>query len=221
MTSRPEITLMRYYEKMKKRFGHRGWWPGKSKIEIIAGAILTQNTSWSNVTRALDNLKQEKMLSVKGFRSLEEGQLAQLIRPSGYFNQKAHHLKEFISFLDREFGGSLACMSRMEMSPLRMKLLAVRGIGPETADSILCYAFEKPVFVIDAYTKRVLIRHGHIKSEATYNDMQTYMMKHIPQDVSLYNDYHAQLVAVGNHYCKPKPKCEDCPLRDELPKTQK
>ncbi|MBE7559689.1 endonuclease III domain-containing protein [bacterium] len=210
-------TLLKYYHRLRARFGHRSWWPGETRIEIIVGAILTQNTAWKNVTLALDNLKRERILSVPGLRSVSETRLAQLIRSSGYFNQKARHVKEFIRFLDEHYGGSLARMARAETSVLRRQLLSVRGIGPETADSILCYAFDRPVFVIDAYTKRVLVRHQLTAENATYAELQELMMANLPADAALFNDYHAQFVAVGHLYCKPKPQCESCPLREFLP----
>ena len=212
-------TLLGYYSLIHARFGHRAWWPGRTRIEIIAGAILTQNTSWQNVTRALDNLKAARKLSVAGLRSLSVEELAEKIRPSGYFNQKARHLKEFIAFLDERYGGSLARMGRAETGNLRGQLLAVRGIGPETADSILCYAFDRPVFVIDAYTKRVLVRHELIHENPTYDEMQALLMSNLPPDAALFNDFHAQFVAVGNRFCKPSPRCEECPLMDVLPKA--
>ncbi len=210
-------TLLKYYRRLFSHFGHRDWWPGDTRIEIIVGAILTQNTAWQNVTLALDNLKRERLLSVKGLRSVPQAHLAQLIRSSGYFNQKARHVKEFVEFLDAAYGGSLNRMARAETSVLRKQLLDVRGIGPETADSILCYAFDRPVFVIDAYTRRVLVRHGLMHKNPTYAEMQALMMAHLPADAALYNDYHAQLVAVGHGFCKPKPQCESCPLREFLP----
>lgn len=216
-TTRIRATLLRYYRRLHAHFGHRRWWPGETRIEIMVGAILTQNTAWKNVTLAIGNLKREKLLSVRGLRSVPEGQLAQLIRSSGYFNQKARHVKALIAFLDERYAGSLARMARAETAHLRKELLAVRGIGPETADSILCYAFGRPVFVIDAYTRRVLVRHGLIHARPSYAEMQALLMRHLPADAALFNDFHAQLVAVGHRFCKPQPQCEACPLRSFLP----
>lgn len=204
------------YNALRDRFGHRDWWPGDSQLEIILGAILTQNTNWKNVEKALANLKRERLLSIKALRELPLDELAQCIRPSGYYNQKALKVKAFIAFLDGEYGGSLARMFREQTGVLRDRLLSIKGIGPETADSILLYAGERLSFVVDLYTYRVLTRHGWLPEETTYDEMKAFFEEALPADVALYNDYHAQLVAVGHHFCRKTPQCDDCPLRPFL-----
>ncbi|MCB9770561.1 MAG: endonuclease III domain-containing protein [Candidatus Omnitrophica bacterium] len=208
--------LMEVYSSLRERFGHRDWWPGDTPFEIIVGAILTQNTAWKNVEKAIANLKREKVLSVAAMRRIPQDHLAELIRSSGYFNQKAIKLKAFISFLDEHYSGSIAKMAKAPLETLRHHLLEVKGIGPETADSILLYALNKPIFVIDAYTKRLLQRHHYFDKEPTYHEAQEFFERNLPANLDLFNDYHAQIVAVGHHYCKPKPRCEGCPL-EHLP----
>jgi endonuclease-3 related protein len=177
------------------------------------GAILTQNTNWENVEKAIHNLKKERALSAKTIQVMRKARLAALIRPSGYFNIKAGRLMEFVDFLVREYGGSMVRMRREEAGPLRKKLLSVKGIGPETADSILLYALDKPVFVIDAYTKRILSRHGIMALEEPYERFQDYFHLSLQEDAELFNEYHALLVMAGKNYCRPsKPLCDTCPL---------
>lgn len=205
-------TALGIYRTLHRRFGPQGWWPGETPFEVIVGAILTQNTAWGNVERAILNLKGARALSARGLARLPRARLARLIRPSGYFNQKAIKLKAFIRFLDREYGGSLAGMGREPTAALREKLLAVHGIGPETADSILLYAFARPVFVVDAYTLRVLSRHGLVAPGARYDEVQRHLTARVPKSVRLYNEYHALFVRVGKEHCRKKPRCGECPL---------
>ncbi|MDO8281680.1 MAG: endonuclease III domain-containing protein [Thermodesulfovibrionia bacterium] len=204
--------LKKIYRTLYKSFGPQNWWPGDTPFEIAVGAILTQNTSWGNVEKAISNIKRQKALTAKKLHEMPHEELASLIKPSGYFNVKAKRLKGFLSYLSSNYGGSMAKMQKRGLPMLRKELLEVNGIGPETADSILLYALEKPTFVIDAYTKRVLQRHGIVKEDATYHEMQELFHNNLPHDVSLYNEYHALFVMAGKHYCKPKPKCEGCPL---------
>lgn len=208
-----EQLLFRIYEKLFNAFGPQHWWPGDTPFEIAVGAILTQNTNWSNVERAMNNLKKEKALSAKTLHEMPVKRLASLIRPAGYFNIKAGRLKEFLSFLTNHYRGSMKRLGTEETDSLRKKLLDVKGIGPETADSILLYALEKPVFVIDAYTKRVLQRHGIVSEGATYHELQELFHRNLPLDVQLFNEYHALFVKVGKEYCKPRPLCNECPLK--------
>ncbi len=210
------IPLLELYQLLFSHFGHRDWWPGDTPLEIIVGAILTQNTAWQNVEKAIGNLKQNHALSISRLRQVEEAQLAGWLRPSGYFNQKAKKIKAFIEFLDHHYGGSLARMREAPLEHLRVELLKVKGIGPETADSILLYALEKRVFVIDAYTKRIFTRHHYFAEEPSYPEAQRFFEDECPPDTGLYNDFHAQIVATGNRYCKPIPRCEGCPL-EHLP----
>ena len=209
-------SLEEIYRLMLAHFGHRNWWPGDTTVEIVVGAILTQNTAWTNVEKAIRNLKESHALSIKHLREVPEERLAGLIRPSGYFNQKAKKLKAFVRFLDERYGGSLAKMKGAPLDRLRGELLAVSGIGPETADSILLYALDKEIFVVDAYTRRVFSRHFYFGENPSYDEVQERFETELPVDIELYNDFHAQIVATGNRYCRPKPKCEGCPL-EHLP----
>ncbi|HWR59891.1 MAG TPA: hypothetical protein VN328_13475 [Thermodesulfovibrionales bacterium] len=200
------------YKTLYKAFGPQHWWPGDTPFEVAVGAILTQNTNWGNVEKAINNLKTARALSAKKIHELSPNRLAALIRPAGYFNVKAKRLKSFIGFLTENYHGSMKKMQNEDIHLLREKLLSVNGIGPETADSILLYALEKPIFVIDAYTKRVLSRHNVIDHEKSYADFQELFHASLRKDVVFYNEYHALFVAVGKNYCKPKPRCEQCPL---------
>lgn len=211
----PEL-LPEIYALLRKKFGHQQWWPGETALEIMVGAILTQNTAWSNVERAIHNLKVARMLSVRKLAAVSEKRLAELIRPAGYFNVKARRLKSFLRFLIEEYGGSITKMSREKGTVLRDKLLAVQGIGPETADSILLYALGKPFFVIDAYTKRIFGRHRLYSPAQPYESWRELFEKSLPRRVPLYNDFHAQLVHLGKHYCRAKPLCQRCPLEPYL-----
>jgi endonuclease III related protein len=204
------------YGKLFSSLGPQHWWPAKTAFEVMVGAILTQNTNWSNVERALKQLKQEKALTPAKLYGLPRGRLARLIRSAGYYNIKAKRLKEFLRFFFKEYGGSVAKISRVPEQALRRKLLAVNGIGPETADSILLYALNKPVFVVDAYTKRILARHGLIQEDSDYQEVQNLFMQNLKKDVKLFNEYHALFVKLGKEFClKRKPKCDLCPLQME------
>lgn len=204
--------IPRIYSTLFKSFGPQHWWPGETPFEVAVGAILTQNTNWGNVEKAISNLKKAKALNAKALYDMPHQELAALIRPAGYFNVKAKRLREFLSYLLEQYKGSMADMKKKDTATLRHELLNVKGIGPETADSILLYALEKPVFVIDAYTKRVLVRHKIIPEETTYHEMQELFHHNVKQDVELFNEYHALFVMTGKHYCKPKPRCTECPL---------
>ena len=201
------------YRSLNKAFGPQHWWPGDTPFEIAVGAILTQNTNWGNVEKAIQNLKSRDALSVKVIHEIPVNELAELIRPAGYFNIKAQRLKSFINFLMMEYHGSMKKMKSGEVQLLRMQLLAVNGIGPETADSILLYALEKPVFVIDAYTKRVLSRHCILDDGRSYDEFQALFHAILKKDEKLFNEYHALFVKLGKTFCrKSKPLCDTCPL---------
>ena len=204
--------LMQIYRRLYRYYGDLDWWPGDSPLEISVGAILTQNTAWTNVEKAIKRLKEARSLSVRALRRLPHKRLAHLIQSAGYFNVKARRLKNFISFLQNRYGGSLRKMFRQEASRLREDLLSVNGIGPETADSILLYAGKQPLFVIDAYTKRILSRHGVLPYEKSYDDFQRLFMKHLPADTPFYNQYHAMFVNIGKDFCRSRPLCASCPL---------
>ncbi|OGW40781.1 MAG: endonuclease [Nitrospirae bacterium RBG_13_39_12] len=206
--------LLEIYHKLYHAFGPQHWWPGDSPFEIAVGAILTQNTNWANVEKAIGNLKTKTVLNSASIYKMKTGRLASLIRPAGYFNIKARRLKSFINFLMSEYHGSMKRMRNEEMHTLRTKLLNVHGIGPETADSILLYALDKPFFVTDAYTKRVLSRHNIIKHDAGYNHIQNLFQSTLEKDAVLFNEYHALFVKLGKTYCRKKPLCRGCPLEE-------
>jgi endonuclease III related protein len=205
--------LLNIYDRLFKSFGKQYWWPGDTDFEIVIGAILTQNTNWGNVEKAIKNLKRAKVFTPGKLYEIDIKRLAELIRPSGYFNVKARRLKHFIEWLFLKYNGSLPKMFKQDYVRLREELLSINGIGRETADSILLYAARKPTFVIDAYTKRVLVRHELIPEDYGYEEMKAFFEESLPEDVSLYNEYHALLVRVGKYYCKPKEQCEECPLK--------
>jgi endonuclease-3 related protein len=204
--------LMGMYDLMLERFGRRNWWPGDTPLEVCVGAILTQNTSWKNVAKAIENLKAQRALEAGKLHELEISALAEMIRPAGYYNVKARRLKNFIERLWERWDGRLDRLFDRPIADLREELLTINGIGPETADSIILYAAKKPVFVIDAYTKRVLTRHKLATKDTGYDEMQALFHDNLTPDEPLFNDFHAQFVAIGHHYCKPTPRCEKCPL---------
>ncbi|MGA2332723.1 MAG: endonuclease III domain-containing protein [Syntrophales bacterium] len=208
--------LLEIYETLNAHFGDLNWWPGNSPFEVIVGAILTQNTAWRNVEKAITRLKSKKLLHPARILEIDDSALADLIRPAGYYNIKTQRLKSFIRFLYYEFGGKLENMFAEDLWCLRAKLLMVKGIGEETADSILLYAGEKPIFVVDAYTRRVLQRHDIIRSDATYKGIQNLFMTHLPRSVPLYNQYHALFVNTGKYFCARNPRCEGCPLQSQV-----
>lgn len=206
--------LIKIYRRLYEAYGPRHWWPGETPFEIMVGAILTQNTSWRNVEKAIQNLKEKKLLNAKGIYQLRKSQLASLIKPSGYYRIKADRLKALVDFLFEEYDGDIEKMGRETLGELRQKLLAVKGVGPETADSILLYGLRKSIFVVDAYTKRIFSRHGIVSEKASYEEIQKLFMANLPNDEQLFNEYHALLVHLGKTLCK-KSKCEEsCPLRN-------
>lgn len=216
------LLLNQAHQKMLEHYGPLNWWPGETPFEVMVGAILTQNTAWTNVEKAIANLKRAGVLELRALLQLKPGRLARLIRPAGYFRVKTKRLRNFLKFLAAEGvaqgDGDISVLKKQPLAVLREKLLAVNGVGPETADSILLYALGKPVFVIDAYTKRILERHFFAKKDISYEELQNFFMEHLngavpsPQNVALYNEYHAQLVNIGKDFCRTKPKCEKCPL---------
>jgi endonuclease-3 related protein len=242
--------ILSYYRSLLARWGAQNWWPAQSRLEVIIGAYLTQNTNWSNVEKAISNLRRARVLSIKSLRELPLRDLEQLIRPSGYFRQKAERLKAFLSFLDSNYSGSLDRMFAQPTEKLRAELLALNGVGPETADSILLYAGNHPVFVVDAYTRRILERHGIISGKTSYDDIRLLIEHTIrsaaPEQLTTdehgadprhpvsrmsrarrtelaqhYNELHALIVRAGNLYCRSTPNCEGCPLQKFLPSQAK
>ncbi|MDE1823807.1 MAG: hypothetical protein KGH74_00740 [Candidatus Micrarchaeota archaeon] len=195
---------------MRKRFGFRDWWPGDTKDEIIIGAMLTQQASWSNVEKAISNLKSSDGVDLRKISAMDIRKLEMLVRPSGFYRQKARRLKGIASYI---FGNypSLGRMFSKETGELRQELLSLDGIGPETADSILLYAAGKPSFVIDAYTKRIMNRVYGIGLDMDYDNLKTLITDNIKDDIELYSDFHAQFVELGKRYCRTRPICKDCP----------
>ncbi len=207
------IELEEMYNRLLARFGHQQWWPGDSPFEIMVGAILTQNTNWNNVEKAIDNLKRAGLLSLDSLSELPQALLAEYIRPSGYYNIKAGRLKNFFNLLESDWDSDLQSFLAQSRDSLREQLLSVKGIGPETADSMILYAAEQPVFVVDAYTHRILSRHAIIDDSYDYHDIQGLFMDNMEEKTSLYNEYHALIVRVGKEFCKKsKPVCHNCPL---------
>jgi endonuclease III related protein len=206
------------YSRLLRSQGHQGWWPGETPFEVCLGAILTQNTSWTNVEKALSALRQRGLLSFDRLRSVPASRLAPLIRSSGYFNVKARRVVAFLRFLSRSFGGRVEAMAREDPWELRARLLAVDGIGRETADSIVLYAAGLPLFVVDAYTRRVFERLGFLEGGEAYDEVQRLFMESLPRDAGLYNDFHAQIVRLGKDVCRPRPRCGECPLSRQCPK---
>jgi len=205
--------LLKIYNSLYNFFGPLNWWPGDTPFEIMVGAILTQNTSWSNVEKAINNLKKENLLEPRELFRINQEKLAQLIKPSGYYNIKARRLKNFVNIFVNDFEGSAEKMFSGDSRELRKKLLKVNGIGPETADSILLYAGEKPFFVVDAYTKRIFSRHKLISKDSTYYQIQEFFIKNLDQDVKLFNEFHAQIVILGKTICTSRnPDCAKCPI---------
>lgn len=203
-----------FFQALISAYGPQKWWPGRTRFEVIVGAILTQNTNWTNVEEAIRALKRHKKLSPAAMGKTPGEEIASLIRSSGYFRQKARKVKEFVTFLDSKFHGSLTRMFKTPTSVLREQLLGVHGIGPETADCILLYAGNQAVFVVDAYTRRILERHELVHEGATYEEIRALFEKSLPRDPALFNEFHALIVHVGKHFCRPKaPNCSACPLQ--------
>lgn len=218
MKSRADAWLAPYH-RLLAAYGPQHWWPGETAFEVMVGAILTQNTAWANVERAMANLKAAGRLTCRDLLALPDDALAELIRPAGYFNVKARRLKALCAFLADQ--GVCAAPERLrDLGPLpelRRRLLTVHGVGEETADSILLYALRLPVFVVDAYTRRIFSRLGLIPADASYGEIQQTFQRHLQADVALYNEYHALIVHLGKSVCRPKPRCEQCPLRERCP----
>lgn len=207
-------TLRAFHDALLRAYGPQGWWPGRTRTEIVVGAILTQNTNWANVEKAIARLEAAGLLDWAALRDVPAPRLAECIRPAGYYNIKAARLKNFVIWLWAEHGGDFDGLQDRDLATLREELLSIRGIGPETADSILLYALEKPTFVVDAYTARILGRHRLIDEAATYEEIKAIFEDALPADAALFNEYHALVVAVGKRHCRPTAKCGDCPLAE-------
>ncbi len=206
------LRVRRIFDALYRTYGPRHWWPGESATEIVIGAILTQNTNWKNVEKAIDSLKNHRLIDWKKLRTVTESDLAPLIRSAGYHNLKAKRLMNFVRWLWTHYDEDLENAAQVSTSQLRDELLSVNGIGPETADSILLYALGRPTFVVDAYTGRMARRHGLIARDHDYEQLKSLFESSLPPEQSLFNEYHALIVEVGKRHCGPKPKCEGCPL---------
>ena len=207
-----DAVLLEIFDILHAAYGPRHWWPADAPFEVCVGAILTQNTNWGNVEKAIVNLKGEGLLSPEALRDVPVDALAEVIRPAGYFNVKSLRLKDFVGYLWERHGGSLERMFAGDWRELREELLRVRGIGPETADSILLYAGEKPTFVVDAYTKRLFAALGILDVGAGYEEVRDLFMTNLPPDVRLFNEYHALIVEHGKRHCRKRPLCPGCGL---------
>lgn len=206
--------FMEIYTLLHDHFGPQGWWPGDSPFEIMVGAVLTQNTNWENVRKAITNLKDAGVLSFAKLSALPIEETARLIQPSGYFNLKAQRLHNLLRMINERYDGELAIFLQEELPAAREALLAVKGIGPETADSILLYAASHPIFVVDAYTHRIFSRHHLAEEETDYQSLQEIFHDKLPAQSTLYNEYHALIVALGKEFCrKQNPRCTQCPLQ--------
>jgi len=206
-------SLLFLYQKLFEHFGPLNWWPADSPFEVVIGAILTQNTAWTNVEQALANLKKAGLLSARSIAETPVHQLEGLIRPSGFFRQKAIRLQNLSRHLVMEWQSNLNDFCSGPLEESRTRLLAMPGIGPETADSILLYAANRPSFVIDAYTRRIFVRIGVLQGNEKYDEIRKFFMQQLPEDVTLYNEYHAQIVALAKTCCKKRnPFCHQCPL---------
>jgi endonuclease-3 related protein len=204
--------LQEIYGRLIAVLGPQRWWPAETSFEVILGAILTQNTAWKNVATAIGNLRRYDLLRFDSVCGLNTHELAMLIRPSGFYNEKAKKIRSFCNHVLAEWGGSVEDLLSQDMEALRIELLGIRGIGPETADSIVLYAAFKPSFVVDTYTYRILNRHGWVEESISYEELREHFMGTLDPDVPLFQEFHALLVRTGNLYCRKKPVCESCPL---------
>lgn len=208
-------TLQEIYSLLYEHFGPQGWWPSETPFETMVGAVLTQNTNWQNVTKAIKNLKDAGPLTYEALSLCSDDEIALLIKPAGYYNLKVKRLRNLFDMIERQYGGRLDFFLDDELEVARERLLSIKGIGPETADSILLYACGHPIFVVDMYTHRVFSRHNLVAEETDYHAMQALFMDHLlPPDPVLYKEFHALVVKVAATYCKKtNPQCGRCPLR--------
>ncbi|HLI29745.1 MAG TPA: endonuclease III domain-containing protein [Terriglobia bacterium] len=210
--------LIRYYQRLFESLGPQGWWPARTRMEVILGAILTQNTSWNNALRAIACLKKSGLLRLESLRRTSAAELESCVRPAGFYRQKSAAIRNFVAWLDRNYHGSLRALFAAPVERVRIELLGLKGVGPETADAILLYAGRKPLFVADAYTRRVLARHAWLPPSASYETAQNLLHRELPRDEQLFNEFHALVVEIGKRYCQRQiPNCRPCPLREFLP----
>lgn len=206
------MELLDVYNTLESRFGPQHWWPADTPFEVVVGAILTQNTSWKNVEKAIGNLKGEGVLNPEDLYSIPDERLEILLVPSGFFTVKTARLKHFINFLFEKYDGRLDSLLSLEPPLLRTELLGINGIGKETADSIILYAADKPAFVVDAYTRRIFERLGVLEKDAAYDEIKQLFEERLPRDARIYNEFHALIVKLAKDICRKKPICENCPL---------
>jgi len=204
--------LLVIYDLLLSAFGHQNWWPAETETEMMVGAILTQNTNWSNVEKAIQNLKARDLLSVKGLNNTPAHLLSEYIKPAGYYNLKAKRLKNLITYINDGYNGDIDKLFSLDINSIREGLLSVNGVGLETADSIVLYGADLPLFVIDTYTYRILTRHGLVDEDAGYSDLQAIFMDNLPNEVELFKEFHALIVKTGKEFCRKKPLCSKCPL---------
>lgn len=220
MLEKEPADLGRYYQRLLEELGPQRWWPARTRWEVILGAILTQNTTWRNAALALARLRAARLLGLRRLFAVPEARLRSLVRPSGFFRQKARTISGFLCWLERIYGGSLRRMFARPPEKLRAELLRLKGLGPETVDAILLYAGRQPFFVADAYSRRILARHGLVPERAGYAAAQEFVHRHLRRDPDVYNEFHALLVEVGKRYCRRQtPRCEACPLERFLPQV--
>ncbi len=212
-------TLHQYYETLFARLGPQGWWPARTRLEVILGAILVQNTSWTNAALAIKRLREAGLLNVARLQTASRARLETCVRPAGFYRQKAGAIRNFLDWLECSCQGSLARLFARPAAEIRQDLLRVKGLGPETVDAILLYAGRQPFFVADAYTRRIMARHELVPPQASYAEVQDFLHRHLPGDSALFSEYHALLVEVGKRFCKRQvPDCAACPLGDFLPR---
>ena len=222
MTENAADNLSRYYQRLFEELGPQQWWPAETRLEVILGAILTQNTMWRNAALAIARLREARLLELRRLREEAEERLQAFIRPAGFFRQKARTIRAFIDWLEANHAGSLRRMFAKPAEELRSALLGVKGLGPETVDAILLYAGHRPLFVADVYSRRILARHGLLAASSTYAEAQEFIHHHLTPDPAVYNEFHALLVEVGKRYCrKDTPRCNQCPLESFLPELQR
>ena len=215
----PQLSLTDVYHLLRGHHGPQKWWPADTPFEVMVGAILVQRTTWTNTRRAIENLKRAGKLSPRAIRDTGEEDIQELVKPSGFFRTKARKLRALSEFLGERYGDSLEAMSELSDSELRGELLSVYGVGDETADDIMLYAFGRPLFVVDAYTRRIFGRLGLVDPNLKYADVQSVFQDGIPRDVALYNEYHGLIVVHGKAICKTRPVCSECPLDTVCPKV--
>lgn len=220
MPVRRKASLRSVHDRLHRYYGPRDWWPAETPFEVCVGAILTQNTAWTNVEKAIASLKKAGALTAASLQELPLHELAVLVRPAGYYNSKSRTLKEFVGWLSARYNGSLEQMCAGDWQTVRRELLTVRGIGPETCDSILLYAGEKPTFVVDAYTRRLFSRLGLLRAGAGYDETRDLFMTALPADHRLFNRYHALIVEQCKQFCRTVPRCSGCPLHTCCPAAQ-